>query len=60
MLLFSWHLYLSDLLQYISGELETLCRKKVKLKSSSLVLFPFMSCEAELAFVSWSFLRGQL
>lgn len=64
MLLFSWHLYLSELLKPTFGELETLQKKKVKLKPSSLVLFPFMSCmsccEAELALVSWSFLWGQL
>lgn len=41
MLLFSWHLYLSDLLQYISGELETLCRKKSEAQVLFLGALPF-------------------
>lgn len=51
----------SALLQSISDELETLCRKKGSVGSSSLVLFPFRSsCEIELTRLSWSLTSGQL
>lgn len=51
----------SALLQSISDELETLCRKKGSVGSSSLVLFPFTSsCEVELTHLSWSLTSGQL